>query len=178
MAVTPPAIPAAELSPQAIARFTKQVQPLILNKCAAGACHGGPTAHEPQFHRGDVAGRIDRTLTLANIDALARAVGAAGSTSSFLTTVSSRHPASAGPTGFTLAPLTTQERATLEHWVTVTGGKPSPQQPLPAIADTKTAAPAIRPVNRFRAMLESAANPLPLPPPQEPQGVVLGKDRD
>ena len=32
----------ADLSPAAVADFTRKVQPLVLNKCAAGACHGGP----------------------------------------------------------------------------------------------------------------------------------------
>ena len=31
---------------------------------------------------------------------------------------------------------------------------------------------AVRP-NRFRALLDAAANPPPLPPPQEPQGILL-----
>ena len=48
---------AGDLPPQLMARFTRQVQPLILNKCAAGACHGGPSAHSPAFNRGDVRGQ-------------------------------------------------------------------------------------------------------------------------
>ncbi|NBW87768.1 MAG: hypothetical protein EBR23_13320, partial [Planctomycetia bacterium] len=44
---------AHDLPPELVARFTRQVQPLILNRCAAGACHGGPAAHAPRFARGE-----------------------------------------------------------------------------------------------------------------------------
>jgi len=165
---------AADLPPQLMARFTKTVQPLLLNKCAAGACHGGPSAHAPHLHRGDVSGRIDRGVTLANIEALFAALGEGHDATPFLKTVTARHPQSAAGQSLTLAPLTTAERATLEQWlVAATGRRDSPASAL--AARPPAAPPAARP-NRFRAMLDAAANPPPLPPPQEPQGIILGKD--
>jgi hypothetical protein len=103
----PSIAPAADLHPNLMARFTKHVQPLLLNKCAAGACHGGPSAHAPHFNRGDVSGRIDRGVTLANIETLFRATGQNGTATPFLTTISARHPASAEATSLTMKPLTT-----------------------------------------------------------------------
>jgi hypothetical protein len=218
---------ATDLPPGLIADFTRQVQPLILNKCAAGACHGGPTAHVPRFQRAGAGGQFDRSLTLSNIATLDEAIRAAGSAASFLTTISARHPVS-GSSRHKLVPLTTAERAVLERWIAAaTGRRPAPFSPAnasplaaagarpvtvaaatgPATApaaesaaperppsppsdadDTASAAvanetpakgngkpaatAAVRP-NRFRALLDAAANPPPLPPPQEPQGILL-----
>jgi hypothetical protein len=178
---------AADTSPQLVALFTTKVQPLILNKCAAGACHGGPSAHAPRFHRGDIAGPIDRGSTLANIESLTDVVGPHGDLSAFLATISRRHPAGAAATSLQLTPLTPQERATLERWLAAatgtTAGSEATARGLTAKPPTASVAGATQPVvaprpNRFRAMLEAAANPLPLPAPQEPQGIILGKGRD
>ena len=175
---TPSLLPAADLPPHLMARFTKHVQPLILNKCAAGACHGGPTAHAPHFNRGDVSGRIDRGVTLANVETLFRSIGKEGNATPFLTAISARHPASSTGSSLTMAPLTTAERATLEQWLTAATGRrylEASRQKTPGIAPQASAAPL---PNRFRAMLDAAANPAPLPPPQEPQGIILGKDSE
>jgi len=180
---------AADTSPQLVASFTRQVQPLILNKCAAGACHGGPAAHAPRFHRGDVSGRLDRGTTLANIESLTAAIGPHGNATALLATVSRRHPAGASSTPHQLAPLTAQERAILERWIIAAGGTADDvdveraRHPGTAAAAIVTSASSATKTtsgtspNRFRAMLEAAANPLPLPPPQEPKGILLGKDR-
>ena len=176
LGTTPSLLPAADLPPQLMARFTKHVQPLILNKCAAGACHGGPTAHEPHFNRGDVSGRIDRGVTLANVETLFRSIGKEGNATQFLTTISARHPASS--TSLTMAPLTTAERATLEQWLIAATGRRDLEASRPKTPATATQASATHTPNRFRAMLDAAANPAVLPPPQEPQGIILGKDSE
>ena len=174
----PSIAPAADLSPNLMARFTKHVQPLLLNKCAAGACHGGPSAHTPHFNRGDVSGRIDRGVTLANIETLFRATGQNGTATPFLTTISARHPASATATSLTMKPLTTAERATLEQWLVAATGGRDLLASRPATPNTTTQSLATPTPNRFRAMLDAAANPAPLPPPQEPHGIILGKDSE
>lgn len=172
-----PLLLAADLPPHLMARFTKHVQPLVLNKCAAGACHGGPLSHAPHFNRGDVSGRIDRGVTLANVETLFRLIGPSGNASPLLTTISARHPASSTSTSLIMTPLTTGERASLEQWLIAATGNRELQASRPITPATATqAAVAPRP-NRFRAMLDAAANPAPLPPPQEPQGIILGKDQ-
>jgi hypothetical protein len=176
VAATPALLPAADLPPHLMARFTKNVQPLLLNKCAAGACHGGPTAHAPHFNRGDVSGRIDRNVTLANLETLLRVIGKEGNARPFLTTVSARHPASSTSTSLAMVPLTTTERATLEQWLNAAGGRGELVATRPTPANSSLQPTAIPKPNRFRAMLDAAANPAPLPPPQEPQGIILGKD--
>ena len=175
---TPALLLAADLPPHLMARFTKHVQPLILNKCAAGACHGGPTAHAPHFNRGDVSGRIDRGVTLANVETLFRLIGKEGNATPFLTTVSARHPASSTGASLTMAPLTTAERATLEQWLIAATGRRDLEASRQKTPSTATQASAIPTPNRFRAMLDAAANPPVLPPPQEAQGIILGKDSE
>lgn len=172
----PIAATAADLPPHLMARFTRHVQPLLLNKCAAGACHGGPTAHVPQFNRGDRTGLIDRGVTIANIETLFREIGKEGNTTAFLTTVSARHPASSTSKSLTMTPLTTMERATLEQWLKSATGRNDVAEAKTATAPVSPQASAAQPPNRFRAMLDAAANPPRLPPPQEPQGIILGKD--
>jgi len=171
-------LPAADLPPQLMARFTKHVQPLILNKCAAGACHGGPSAHAPHFSRGDVSGRIDRGVTLANVETLFRSIGKEGNATPFLTTISARHPASSTGASLTMAPLTTAERATLEQWLIAATGRRDLEASRPKTPVAATQASAIPTPNRFRALLDAAANPPVLPPPQEHQGIILGKDSE
>lgn len=173
---------AGDLPPQLMTRFTRQVQPLILNKCAAGACHGGPSAHAPAFNRGDVRGQVDRSVTLANIETLLAALGPTGSPAALLTTISARHPASSTGSSLAMTPLTTTERATLEQWLSAAAGRPeaiAARAPAAASSTARAGAPDAAPqppVNRFRAMLDAAANPPTLPPPQAPQGLILGKD--
>jgi hypothetical protein len=177
---------AADLHPALMARFTRQVQPLLLNKCAAGACHGGPAGHTPHLLRGDPAGQVDRTVTLANLETLLAAVESGGGLPAFLKTISSRHPASATAAHRGMTPLTTVERTMLERWL---GAAIGPHAPAPALAAPESAAPRSKtpapagapasaglPPNRFRAMLEAAANPAPLPEPEPARGIILGSE--
>ena len=166
----PAAVDAADPPPAVLARFTKSVQPLLLNRCATGACHGSASSPQPRLRRG-IGGHVDRQLTLANLDAFLAAVGPGGDPGPLLATISSRHPASAGPTKPTAAPLSPQERATLEDWLTAAMARGNYKQATPARIADRSPQP-----NRFRAMLDAAVSPPQLPPPQEPPGIILGKD--
>jgi hypothetical protein len=66
LAATAPAR-GTDVPPEVVAKFTRQVQPLLVNRCAAGACHGGPAGHEPRFERGPASARPDRLDTLTNM---------------------------------------------------------------------------------------------------------------
>lgn len=169
------ALPATahDLPPELVARFTRQVQPLILNRCAAGACHGGPAAHAPRFSRGEAAAAVDRRITLANIDTLLDTLGPDRDARPLLLLLASRHPSAAGrraPTAEALAPA---QRAALESWLAAVRASERQRDPhvVPAAAAVATPAP-----NPFRDLLDAAANPPQLPPPQEPQGVIFPRD--
>ena len=169
------ALPAAahDLPPELVARFTRQVQPLILNRCAAGACHGGPAAHAPRFNRGETAGAVERQATLANIDTLLDTLGADRDARPLLLLLASRHPAGARPHAPTAEPLAPRQRAALENWLAAVRATERRRDPAVRPASASVAVPAPNP---FRKLLDDAANPPPLPPPQQPQGVIFPRD--
>ncbi|MFM7207499.1 MAG: hypothetical protein ACKO4T_12615 [Planctomycetaceae bacterium] len=166
----------AELSPQVVATFTRRVQPLLLNRCAAGACHGGPTAHAPRLDRGLAPGRVDRSQTLANLRTFLAAVGDDRDPRRLVTMLAARHPATPVRGGLSAAPLTAAERVTIESWLASVHGaerdRPGDSGVRLASAEMAVAAPR----NPLRARLEAAANPPPLEPPSEPTGVIFPHD--
>jgi hypothetical protein len=155
---------AGELPPQVVAEFTRRVQPLVFNRCATGGCHGGPDAGSLHLVRRDFTGRITREITLANLEALLAACGPERSPAALIATISGRHPESARSPRELAPPLTPRERALLEGWLT---------SALTAATFGSATATAAQPPSRFQRLLEEAANPPQLPPPREPQGVIL-----
>jgi hypothetical protein len=160
-------LPATEprpLPPELLESFTRSIQPLLLNRCAAGGCHGGRKGHEPLLLRHNAAGQIDRDLTLANLDAFRR-----GATTPEQARERTAALAVAHPEGSRTAPLSTAQMNALRTWLVAA-----------AEADARPvhqAAAAAAPPNRFRTMLDAARDPTPLwPPPQEPKGVIFKKD--
>lgn len=179
-AVTPAPPAALDLPPHVVADFTRRVQPLVLNRCASGACHGSPTGPAPRFTRSDPRGGIDHRTTQANLRAFLSAVGPEGEVTKLATLLAAGHPAKPASPRLVAAPLSPQERISLERWLA--GVRQSGRGPIddfavqPAAATvTAPTAPAREP-NRFKALLETAANPPELPPPQEPRGVIFPKD--
>ncbi len=175
----------ADMPPEVIAEFTRRVQPLLVNRCANGACHGMPNGHEPRFARGHAALRPDRTDTLANMRTLLEAIGDTRDPQPLVTLLASGHPAKPASSRLTAKPLSAGERLTLESWLTgvrlaehhshadskvVLASAEEAVEPLPPH-------PPVPPVrNRFRDLLDAAANPPELPPPPEPQGVIFPND--
>ena len=162
--LTASVIHAGEPPAPVVTEFTRRVQPLVFNRCATGGCHGGPDAGSPQLVRRDFTGRITREITLANIEALLAACGPERSPAAVITTISGRHPESASSPRELAQPLSPRERAILEGWLA---------RALTATTFGPATETASQPASRFQNLLEEAANPLPLPPPQEPQGVIL-----
>ena len=185
---SPAAPPTADdVAPAALGSFTRAIQPLLLNRCATGACHGGPQAAEPRLQRGPLHGRTDRTTTLANLQQVIKAVADGGGSDAFLRQVLTGHdalprrPGRPSPTDDEL--LSSRERQLLEAWLTLSlpptaSGSASPvSRPAavqPASFDAPVAAaPQPATPNRFRRLLEQAANPPQLPPPRAPRGLNL-----
>jgi len=170
--------PEVVASPEVVAQFTRSVQPLLLNRCAAGACHGGPTSPPPRLQRPVSRGSIDRRTTLANLEAVLDAIGPDRDPQELVAMLARRHPAKAAPNSFLATPLAPQGRVTLESWLAVVRGSESRVHTDPAVTQAarwSDDAPADRP-NRLRSLLDAAANPPALPPPQEPRGIIFGKD--
>lgn len=169
---------AADPPPEVVAAFTQRVQPLLLNRCATGACHGGAESPAPRLRRGTGSAQPDRSHTRDNLAAFLDAVGPARDPRPLAALLAAGHPADVVPPTRRAAPLSTPERATLDRWLAqVRAAERS------AVADAgvvpvnaEIAAPAQPRPNRLRALLDSAANPPNLPPPPEPQGVIFKND--
>ncbi|MBM4021456.1 MAG: hypothetical protein FJ284_04290 [Planctomycetes bacterium] len=85
------------------------------------------------------------------------------------------HPAKPASPRLAAAALSTQERLTLDRWLDgVRLGEPRPAFD-PAVQPAGATTPAVP--NRFRDLLESAANPPQFPPPPDPRGVIFPLDR-
>ena len=171
--------PAADPSPAVVASFTQRVQPLVLNRCATGACHGGPESPAPRFRRAPGNAPPDRTHTRANLAAFLEAIGPERDARPLAALLAAGHPAAGGAGPRRAAPLTTPERATLDRWlaeVRAAEGATAAADPgvVPVSAETEVSAPP--PPNRFRELLDAAAHPPELPPPQEPPGVIFKND--
>ncbi|NBP88439.1 MAG: hypothetical protein EBU59_08030 [Planctomycetia bacterium] len=186
------------IDPTSLSSFTRAIQPLLLNHCATGACHGGDTAAAPQLRRGPVGGLANRTTTLANLQSITKAVADAGGSQAFLHKVLTGHEPNPSPRRGTPLSLSDHERQLLQTWLalslpdtgshTTAAGQASMTTaatpvgfdaplttPTPPRAAALPLAPSPRKPNRFRSMLERAANPLQLPPPRVTKGLDLEK---
>ena len=169
MLVTGGALPvatasASEPSPRVVAEFTRRVQPLLFNRCAGGGCHGGPDAGSLHLVRSDFTGHITHEITLANIEAILAACGSQRSPAALIATISDRHPTSATTPRELAPPLSPRERKILEDWLNTA---------VTVATFGPTTVSASQPRNRLQKLLDEAAHPPVLPPPQEPPGVIL-----
>jgi hypothetical protein len=178
---------ANDLPPELVGRFTRQVQPLLVNKCAAGACHGGPAAHAPKFERGPTSGALDRRFTLANLDVFLDTVGTDRDPRRLVTLLAATHPAApqkgasqtaAQKGALTATPLSARERATIETWLAAVRSAEMGRRLDPAVRQASAQVELAARPNPFRDLLDTVSNPPDLPPPQEPQGVIFKKDDD
>ena len=145
-----------------VAEFTRRVQPLLFNRCASGACHGGTQAGSLQFKQRDFSGNINREITLGNMKAILETCGTERSPTALFKTIAGRHPKHASSPQHLAHPLSPQERVVLEGWLTR------------ALHDKPTTAPRVSHTpNRFKQLIQSDAHPPMLPPPQEPKGIIL-----
>lgn len=172
----PAAAAATDLPPPVVASFTRTVQPLVLNKCAAGACHGGADRPAPALTRIDLPANATRTTTLANLRAFLDVVGPTRSASRFFLRVTDAHVEVPLGRLRQQVEFSPRERSTIHAWLALVKGA---EQPLHdgQVVQASALVPADQPrANRFRDLLDAAANPPELPPPQEPQGVIFKSD--
>ena len=162
---------AADLPTDLVSRFTRQVQPLLLNRCATGACHGGPRGHAPQFHRDPATS----DATLANAAAFRDLLGPDGDPAPLVQRLSVRHPAEAQSRTRLMTPLTPRERAVLEGWLVdarrAAGNRPVQDPDVAPASHTEPPAPP-RPPNRLRTLLDTGAQP-PAPRGQPHEGASM-----
>ena len=167
---------ASDMPPEVVAKFTRQVQPLLVNRCAAGACHGGPAGHEPRFERGPASARPDRIDTLTNMRTFLDTIGSNRDPKRLVTLLSIRHPAEPTKSRLAAAPLTATERITIESWLAAVRTVETGQRHDPAVRQVSAETTVAPQPNPFRNLIDTAANPPALEEPQEPHGVIFKKD--
>jgi hypothetical protein len=150
---------AADLPGDLLGRFTRGVQPLLLNKCATGACHGGATAHEPRLRRPDLHGGVDRAGTLANLDTFLTMLGPDRDPQPLIDLLAVQHPRNPQSRRLVMKPLSAAERVTLESWIVALQDAERTVRPARHETPAEPVPPAPRP-NRFRVLLDTG-----LPPP-------------
>ena len=153
----------ADVPPELLGGFTRGVQPLLLNKCAAGACHGGNAAHEPRLRRSDVHGTIDRQSTLANLDTFLSLLGPDRDPQPLVDLLSIRHPRDPANRRLVMKPLTPGERMALESWAAalVDAERAVRTVDYETTEERPAKAPAMPPrPNRFRVLLDTGTPPL------------------
>jgi hypothetical protein len=167
---------ASDMPPGVVAKFTRQVQPLLVNRCAAGACHGGPAGHEPRFERGPASARPDRIDTLSNMRTFLDTIGADRDPKRLVMLLSERHPTEPSTSRLAAAPLTAGERITIESWLAVVRTAETGRRYNPAVRQVSAEVTVAPQPNPLRDLLDTAANPPVFEEPQQPQGVIFKND--
>ena len=195
----------SDVSPAIVGSFTRAIQPLLLNRCAAGACHGGTQGTEPKLIRGPVHGRVNRKTTLMNLESVTSSVMHNAEDTHALALILDHHNTKENKPVKNKPLLTAREQESLVTWLASlprhTSPAPAPEpsrkparnpaiepEPIKSILDlqTQTVTPThftqpqhqrslAKQPNRLRRLLEQAENPPQLPLPTLTPGLQLEK---
>jgi len=169
--------PADRLPPDLLAGWTRSIQPLLINRCAAGCCHGSSQSPLPRIDRGMPAGGVSRPITLKNIESLRACIGPRPDGRDLVAVAGMPHGEGSHPADD--PPLSREECRRVAAWIEAAIATTPSRGVVVASHHEPVAgqsAPSTEPLagNRLKAMLDREANPLPLwPPPQQPQGLLL-----
>ena len=174
-----------EMNPAILGSFTRAIQPLLLNRCAAGACHGGPQGVEPKLLRGPIHGQANQKTTLRNLHNITTSVQNKSSDLNFLSKILNHHDKRKKRSATNSPLLRTHEQELFATWLTslphYSKTPPRPASPSPQSQSVNQASfeqpqqqlmSPYRP-NRFKLLLERQSNPPQFPPPQVTPGLRL-----
>ena len=174
-----------EVHPATLGSFTRAIQPLLLNRCAAGACHGGPQGAEPKLLRGPIHGQANQRTTLKNLHSVTTSIQHKSSDITFLSKILNHHDKSKKSSVTKKSLLTSHEQELFVTWLTSLPQDPKTQpqavSPSPQTQRVNQASfdqPQQQPAsphqpNRFRLLLEREAHPQQFPPPQVTRGLRI-----
>jgi len=184
-AVAADPISTQQMNPAILGGFTRAIQPLLLNRCAAGACHGGPQGAEPKLLRGPIHRQANQKTTLKNLHSITTSVQHESSDLTFLSKILNHHDKTKKQSATNSPLLTTHEQELFATWLSSlprrSKTQPQPASPSPQPQSVKQASfeqpqrqlmSPYRP-NRFRLLLEREANPPQFPPPKATPGLRL-----
>jgi hypothetical protein len=109
----------------AVSAFTKSIQPILVNGCAAAACHGVSSKSDWRLLRIDTRQAASRYATLRNLEATLKLIDGEQPERSPLLTVPKAPHATAKEAVFNTRNLAQVEQ--LEAWVNRVSGRPSGQ---------------------------------------------------
>ena len=174
-----------ETNPAILGSFTRAIQPLLLNRCAAGSCHGGPQGVEPKLLRGPIHGQANQKTTLRNLRSITTSVQHKSSDLNFLSKILNHHDKRTKRSATNSPLLRTHEQKLFATWLTLlphySKTPPQPAIPSPQSQSVNQASfeqpqqQLMSPyrTNRFKLLLEREANPPQFPPPQDTPGLRL-----
>jgi hypothetical protein len=110
----------SDVSPAIVGSFTRAIQPLLLNRCAAGACHGGTQGTEPKLIRGPVHGRVNRKTTLMNLESITSSVMHNAEDTQALALILDHHNTKENKPVKNKPLLTAREQESLVTWIVIT----------------------------------------------------------
>jgi hypothetical protein len=143
---------AEELPPGVVERFTRKVQPLIVNSCTASGCHQAGGKQEFQLDRAVLHGLSNRRITLRNLVAALELVDRDDPQDSELLSIPRRAHGGMGRPIFGTRQET--QLAQLADWVALVSETSAAQQPA-TIMPEPNAAP-LRPSDPFGLRAEEA----------------------
>ena len=179
----------SDMPPAIVGSFTRAIQPLLLNRCAAGACHGGTQAAEPKLIRGPVHGRVNRKTTLMNLESVRSFFMHDAEDTQTIAAILNHHDTRKNKPAKNKPLLTAYEQDLLVTWLaSLPYNRPREQSAVKSIPDrqkqTVTPTNFTQPQhqrsltnqsNRLRRLLERAKNPPQLPPPPVTPGLQFEK---
>ncbi len=176
-----------EVHPAVIGSFTRAIQPILLNRCAAGACHGGSQGATPQLLRGPIHGQVNQRTTLKNLESITTSVQNKSNDRMFLSKILNHHDKRTNASVPKKELLTAHEQELFVTWLTALPQNENPQSRSavhspqaqrvdPANFELPQPPPAsLGQHNRFKILLEQAKNPPQFPPPRVTPGLRLEK---
>ena len=176
-----------EVHPAVIGSFTRAIQPILLNRCAAGACHGGSQGAAPQLLRGPIHGQANQRTTLKNLESITTSVQNKSNDRMFLSKILNHHDKRTNASVPKKELLTAHEQELFVTWLTALPQNENPQSRSavhspqaqrvdPANFELPQPPPAsLGQHNRFKILLEQAKNPPQFPPPRVTPGLRLEK---
>ncbi len=177
----------SEMPPAIVGSFTRAIQPLLLNRCAAGACHGGTQGAEPKIMRGPVHGRVNRKTTLMNLESVTSSFMHTTEDTMTLAAILNHHDKRKNKPAKNKPLLTEYEQELLVAWLALLPynrlSEPAAVQSIPD-HQKQTVTPANftqqqhqrslnNQPNRLQRLLEQAKNPPQLAPPPVTPGLQL-----
>lgn len=115
------ASPTTGLSPESVQAYTAAVQPLLMNRCATGACHGTGSPSQLKLLRPPMGHLIHSRLTQRNLREVLQYVDRGAPETSELLTVPQRPHG--GLTEPVIAPTDAAQLQTLIDWIRMLKGK-------------------------------------------------------